>query len=729
MIKSLPRLTMNHINLNLEYCYGIKRLKTTLDFSNKSMTVLYAQNGVMKTSLAETFAAVSIGGCPSDRIVPSHSTVCEITDENGQPLTKGSIFVIRPMDESFRPGEAVSLLLVNAEMSREYSQIVGERDKAQAALLDAVKRTSKSKRPLDREISLVIMQREDEFLRAVVRIREELLNLIDTPFADVDYDQLFDPKGLEVLAGKDIAAEINGYFERYNKLLGQSLYFKKGTFDYYNAGKIAKALVDNGFFDAAHSLNLISPSEIKEIKSAKELEDVIEKEKQMILSDGKLKAAFEKVSKALTKNDGLRDFQAYLMNHEDYLSQIGNVNVFKENVLKSYLKVHYDLYVDLLDKHDKVAERERVIRQQAINEKTLWSELIETFNSRFFVPFRLVVQNPVDVQLGREGVKLGFTYKDPPNPDVPMEEGLLLKCLSQGERRAYYLLQVLFEVAIRRKNNTETLFVIDDIADSFDYQNKYAILHYLIELGEDPLFHQLIMTHNFDFFRSVIGRARVRENAFVAEKTSEGITLREPEGINNPFVNIWKRDFFAEDLKKIASICFIRNLIEYTKGHTDEFKTLTSLLHCKPDSRGITVAKLDAIFSEVCGVQGSSSHPDRIVIDVILEMADKAVALPNQVGLEHKIVLSIASRLVAERYMISEINDASFTDNIKSYQTQVLLTKYRSLFPASAALRVLDRVALMTPENIHLNSFMFEPLIDMSDTHLRELYADVCKLK
>ena len=79
--------------------------------------------------------------------------------------------------------------------------------------------------------------------------------------------------------------------------------------------------------------------------------------------------------------------------------------------------------------------------------------------------------------------------------------------------------------------------------------------------------------------------------------------------------------------------------------------------------------------------------------------------------------------------MISEIKDASFTDNIKSYQTQVLLTKYRSLFPTSASLRVLDRVALMTPENIHLNSFMFEPLIDMSDMHLRKLYAEVCGLK
>jgi len=34
----------------------------------------------------------------------------------------------------------------------------------------------------------------------------------------------------------------------------------------------------------------------------------------------------------------------------------------------------------------------------------------------------------------------------------------------------------------------------------------------------------------------------------------------------------------------------------------------------------------------------------------------------------------------------------------------------------------------MTPENIHLNSFMYEPIIDMTDEHLKKLYEDVSKL-
>ncbi len=40
-------------------------------------------------------------------------------------------------------------------------------------------------------------------------------------------------------------------------------------------------------------------------------------------------------------------------------------------------------------------------------------------------------------------------------------------------------------------------------------------------------------------------------------------------------------------------------------------------------------------------------------------------------------------------------------------------------------MKILERVNLMTPENIHLNSFMFEPILDMSPEHLKNLYRDV----
>jgi hypothetical protein len=59
-----------------------------------------------------------------------------------------------------------------------------------------------------------------------------------------------------------------------------------------------------------------------------------------------------------------------------------------------------------------------------------------------------------------------------------------------------------------------------------------------------------------------------------------------------------------------------------------------------------------------------------------------------------------------------------------------LLDKFKELFPRDdTAIKIIERVVLMTPENIHLNSFMYEPIMDMSDEYLRALYTDVLTLR
>ncbi len=95
-------------------------------------------------------------------------------------------------------------------------------------------------------------------------------------------------------------------------------------------------------------------------------------------------------------------------------------------------------------------------------------------------------------------------------------------------------------------------------------------------------------------------------------------------------------------------------------------------------------------------------------------------------NLENKIVLAVAIRLAAERLMIGKIQDDDFVAGIEANQTQVLIRKFKAQFSNEAeTIKVLDRVALMTPENIHVNSFMYEPIVDMSDDHLRRLYDRV----
>lgn len=334
-------------------------------------------------------------------------------------------------------------------------------------LLKGLKEQSRSKKPLEQEISSAFTSSDNQFALALGRIKAELQAQKDTPFADVEYDKIFDDKVLSFLGTKDVKTAIEEYVRHYNELLAKSTYFKKGTFDYYNASTIAKSLADNGFFEAKHTINLISGEKL-EITTRKELENVIAKEKDAILKDKELRKKFDEIAKLLEKNATLRDFQAYLLEHEALLSQLTNIKQFKEDIWKSYLKVRFDLYSDYTSKYENAQARKREIEAEATKQQTQWQEVIEIFNDRFFVPFELSAKNRIAVMLGYASmIDLAFTYRDGVE-NVPIEKAALMRVLSTGERKALYILNVIFEIQTRKKENQETLMVIDDIADSFD---------------------------------------------------------------------------------------------------------------------------------------------------------------------------------------------------------------------------------------------------------------------
>ena len=722
---------MNSVTIDLRHCYGIKALTATLDFSTQRVYALYAPNGVMKSSFAQTFYDISRNLPSRDRIFKDRISTRQVRDEAGAEIAGDSIFVVRPYDQEFAHSEKTSILLVDTALRKEYEELQSRTEKQKEILLKALKQHSKSKKDLEAEVSSAFTSSDQEFETALTRIQTELTEMQDAVFADVPYDTIFDDKVLAFLRTAEAQAVIEVYVKRYNELLGASTYFKKGTFDYYNAGQIAKSLASNGFFAAKHTVTLNAEKKL-EITTQKELEDVISNEKEAILKDKELRKRFDALAKLLDANVPMREFQSFLLNHESFVAQLANVPKLRENVLKSYLKICFELYAELMKEYETAKVRKKEIQTEAAKQRTQWETVIQIFNDRFFVPFTLEAKNRTAVMLGDDPIiTLGFTYHDGADEKV-VDKASLLEALSTGEKKALYVLNIIFEVETRKKAKQETLIVVDDIADSFDYQNKYAIIQYLRDISQDPIFKQIIMTHNFDFFRTINSRFVKYQHCLMANKTSTGITLEQATGIKNVFVNDWKVNFFKDPKKKIASIPFIRNLVEFTKSDSDPlFLKLTSLLHWKADSQAITEAELDSIYVQVFGGKAGSNKSKKAVVDMISEQATACIgATVGGVNFENKIVLAIATRLAAERFMVAKIADPAFVAAITSSQTQVLLEEFRSRFTGDIeSLAVLDRVMTMTPENIHLNSFMYEPIVDMSDEHLRKLYTDVLALK
>ena len=184
---------MNKLNVELENCYGIKKLNAEFDFSTEKVYAIYAPNGVMKSSLAQTFKDVADGAVSKDRIFPARTSIRKITDEKGIELPK-SVLVIRPYDEVFGHSEKTSTLLVDTALREEYEQLHLAIDASKGLFLKALKEQSGSKKDLEKEISSTFTKSEDEFFIALVRIKEELLAQKDAPFANVTYDKIFDEK-------------------------------------------------------------------------------------------------------------------------------------------------------------------------------------------------------------------------------------------------------------------------------------------------------------------------------------------------------------------------------------------------------------------------------------------------------------------------------------------------------------------------------------------------------
>jgi hypothetical protein len=719
---------MQKLKVNLENCYGITKLQYEFDFSEKKAISLYAPNGTMKTSFAKTFKDYCNNKESKDQVNLELQPIREIQDETGSEIESNQIFVIEPYIEDYKC-DKISTLLVNQELKDKYDEILRKIDSEKNNLLSKLKQLSGlTGRTITVESELIKIFGNKSIFEILLGLEPLINERNDHNFSSIIYSKIFEEKVEKFLNTKDFKRQIKAYIERFITLMESSKYLKKG-FNHSSATEIQKILKSSRFFKAEHSLNLFNGSTNDIIKNEDDLQAIINKELETVLSDPDIQKRFNEIDGKLTTIQ-LKEFRGYLFDNKFILTELENLENFKKEIWYSYLVEQKVLFNNLLDEY-KVgkAEIESIIGQ-ANTQKTQWIEVIDIFNKRFSVPFKLKLTNQDDVILKREVPNLEFIFHDKYQINEPKSIGEteLLGILSQGERRALYLLNIIFEVRARQKSSQKTIFIIDDIADSFDYKNKYAIIEYLKDILDEPIFFQVILTHNFDFHRTVSGRLYIpRNNKLNTLKTVNGITIIKEKYQKNPFLT-WKKNLCKDNAMLIASIPFIRNLAEYS-GNLKECKKLTSLLHLKDDTGLLYVSDLETMFKTILVDKPSLvlPNPEKLVIHLIDETCNLiASETSDDIELEKKIVLSIGIRLKAEGYMIKEINDEVFWKTIDGNQTIELINRYKITFPTKEReIAILEEVNLMTPENIHLNSFMYEPILDMSNEHLKRLYNDV----
>lgn len=715
------------LNIELKNCYGISELNHCFDFTNCNGYAIYAPNGFMKTSFSKTFDDFAKGTETTDLIFPDRESTRKIKDENENDINPDSVFVIEPYNQEFS-SEKTSLLLVNSSIKQKYDEALKQISDKQSSLFLKLKQlsglTGRAVTPETEILKIFGYKSTAELLES---LGEFISNEDPSQLSTIVYSEVFNDKTIGFLESGTIKDQLEEYIQKYNELVSKSDVLSK-QFNHYSASTVNKQLKDNGFFEAKHTVNLNTKNGKQEVSSAEELENKIDEERKKILTDKELVSKFDAIDKKI-QNAELRKFRDYLFYNQHLLPSLKNFKQLQKDLWIAYLIDQKELYEQFIAEYCKGKATIEAAISQAKTERTEWERVVETFNRRFAVPFKMSVSNQDDVILKGSQPTIAFTFSDGESEgDVARES--LLKVLSQGERRALYILNILFEIQTRQKQSGKTLLVVDDIADSFDYKNKYAIIEYLKEICDSGQFYCLFLSHNFDFYRSISGRLGFnRDSKLHVTKLGRKLKLTQEKYQKNPF-NYWKNNL-NEPAYCISAIPFIRNLAEYC-GYNQDFLKLTSLLHVKNDTDSITLNELCAIYKKLLADKPTLSlTPEaKLVIDVINEEAQRVLgAQEESIELEGKIVLSIAIRLIAERHMINRINNQAVVDAITENQTIKLLKEYKNGNKGSPQeISVLEQVNLMTPENIHLNSFMYEPILDLGISHLKNLYSDVMSL-
>jgi len=735
-------------------CYGLQDFELKqIDFGSCNKSIIYSPNGVMKTSLAKVFEDISKGNETRDRIFKDLKSEYEVkyyasTYKHSDKKSNDEIYVVNSFNDGFElPRESITTLLADTETRKQYDKIVSEFSSEIKEFQDNLSTLSGLSKIKIREQIIIDFKLPKDCdwadLFEALEVKSKVF-IDNTLYGEFSYAKIFNEQTQKAYENPTFQEKVGNYIDTLNSLLKENDLLSVG-FDDYNAEELGKSFTKHNLFKAEHSIILKDGKTT--VKDITEWDKHVSSQLAQLYNNAELSKQFKDLKKLLTANDAVRNLKDIISEKRDIIKLLSSPNELKENIWLhnlSKLDKGFDMY---FKKVTEYKEEIKKLYKKASEQKERWENVVNEFNRRFKVPFEVKIVNQANVLLKDEAPNLCFTYvkgKNTPNEkSVDCSKNELMPSLSMGERRAMYLLYILFDLEriklLAVEGSGKRLIIADDIADSFDYKNKYAIIEYLFDISASRNIDLLILTHNFDFYRTVMSRLDVsRENCYIVQKgQDDNIFMHEfkyrKDVFQNCIITEFKSGRIESNLHKkkciIASVPFYRNLSEYTIGDTIVFDFLTEILHFKQNTQTIKISDLWNVLKTSFGLPDLIIDDDsKLIIEMIKETADDICSnMTDEVSLENKIVLAMAIRLEAEIFLEKVLDTNGIDKSCSSNQTRKWANRAKQHLSVDEA-RVIDNVNLMTPESIHINTFMYEPIIDMSDWVLKQLYEDVKQL-
>lgn len=739
-----------NIKIDIKNSFGIIEFKHDFDFDEKSNFYgLYSQNGTMKSSFAKTLQVHSVKGSISDQLfkIPGECTV--------DGIDRANILSFPSFDGRTEICDEAKSLVANEQVKLAYDKALESVELAYSVLTAKLAEVTGTQHAAD--TGEIIKEMYRTFISidlvgtitipAVIQLLKSSLTEIKTgniSFCDVGYRRFTGTNFMKFIENKKYQGFFADLAKAYDEFCASPTYYRNG-FDASSAQKLIKAMSDSKYFKASHSVTLRDKdgNEGAPILSTNDLEKHLKTDFDLIIEQyPQLKAPLENLIKDFsigTNGDVRTIFEDG--SKRNLLLFMGNKDRFYKNMWYGYLAGCISEVELLITSYDTASEDIKNALSAADGCDNEWESARDIFNDRFNnLPYRLEIVNKAD-SIVNDFIRPVFEirYRNPRNPSSPYCERpddtnqlrIIGATLSNGERKALYLLNIIFQLHNKLKEGKETLVVLDDIVESFDYKNKYAFFEYLQELtSEYPNLYIITLTHNFDFFRLVYEKIYPKNDSQFKIITKSRDSKLDVVDMFNPRVfGSTKKKAESDKSAWIALIPFARNLVEFRAGQDDSvYKKLTKCLHIMSDK--LTIAD---IHSDISNNTGVSTVPFEQTKDIHSAIIETAKDLANNNGddfdLHNNISLAIGIRLIIERYIIKKLTPEEYTNiQIKeNNQTRELIKIYKNNktdTEKEIKLKLMNNASVMVDGSIHLNSFMYEPLIDMGTWELKDMFKE-----
>lgn len=697
----------------MKNAYGIGNLSVNCNSDSiLYQSLIYSRNGTFKTSFSRTLNNLSKGNLDDikDRLtnVPA-SIKIEFVKDDGvitvNDYEKRFIVFSREIFnnsnlEISNYGQELSLLTVDNESKERLNQLMNKS-------IEKIKESLKSKLSVaglkyDKSISLLTSKEYDSLDINDLQLLVEQINKVEEcDISKINLKNLFQ-KAYDPIDEEGFKDSAKKYVDIFNKRLSEELFDEE--FNDSNCLAFLEEIKKNGYLSEAKKRGIILKEKV--YYNYDEIESVFNKAIKNIADDSSVLAANRELVKTMGTSAEAKKLQKQFNDDPLLINQLA---LGKTKIIAIALKKQGFEIEEFKHLIEGAKEEYSKIIEEAKGKQSEFENAIEIYKARFNPVFEVSISNKTESVLGEKIPILSFSHKR--NKGLQMSEPEIRNILSSGEKTALNIISFIVEYEANKNNNP--IVILDDLVETFDYANRHAFIEYINDLVQEKV-SVIILTHNYEFYRTL--ERRIPELDKLSAYSKDGkVYIEENKKLNVDIERVFEINNISQF---IYAIPFLREIKTMLKEDTS---VLDNCLHYKKDTKSLTISKIRNEFPLLSFKDDESEN----YLSLLYSLADK-INLSNQYDIIPKTILSIACRLKIEEKIIGD--NFNLISDIKVNQLSQIKEKYKHDF-TNNVLSLIEKVQISTPEFIHCNSFMYEPLIDIEGSYLWDLYNDIERLK